>query len=108
MSNNNALNGVLYTTLNSTNINAQTSCSLPIITSTPTMCSQNLQIGNMHVTDIIIQGNSISSTLEKIKNRLAILDDPNPTRLEKFSSLKKAYDNYKILENLVGEDNGSR
>lgn len=65
----------------------------------------------LHVTsnavfdgDVTIKGKSIAKTLDKIEDRLAILQDPDPEKLKKFAALKKAYDNYKMLERLIGED----
>lgn len=46
-----------------------------------------------------INGISISDTIEKINQRLTILV-PDPAKLEHFESLKKAYEHYKMLENL--------
>jgi hypothetical protein len=64
----------------------------------------------LHVTsdaefegDVRIKGVSIAKTLEAINDRLAILQ-PDPAKLEKFAALKKAYDHYKTLERLIGED----
>jgi hypothetical protein len=53
--------------------------------------------------DVKIKGHSITKLLERIEDRLAILMDPDPARLEKFQSLKKAYDNYKLIDNLCQE-----
>jgi hypothetical protein len=65
----------------------------------------------LHVTsdaefegDIKWKGRSLVKLLEKIENRLAILQEPDPEKLEKFAALKKAYDNYKLLEKLIGDD----
>ena len=41
--------------------------------------------------------------LESIEDRLAILQ-PDPAKLEKFAALKKAYDHYKLMEKLIGDD----
>lgn len=46
-----------------------------------------------------VKGKDIAQSLEAIEQRLAILV-PDPEKLEKFEALKKAYDNYKILEAL--------
>lgn len=54
--------------------------------------------------DVKIQGHSILHLLEKLEDRLAILQEPDPKKLEKFAALKKAYDHYKILEKLIGDD----
>ena len=49
--------------------------------------------------DVKIQGRSILEILDTIEQRLAILR-PDPEKLEHFEALKKAYDNYKMLEAL--------
>jgi len=54
--------------------------------------------------DIKWKGRSLGRLLEKIEDRLAILQEPDPERLEKFAALKKAYDHYKTLERLIGDD----
>jgi len=54
--------------------------------------------------DIKWKGRSLGKLLEAIEDRLAILQEPNPERLEKFAALKKAYDHYKTLERLIGDD----
>jgi hypothetical protein len=55
--------------------------------------------------DVKIKGRSIAKLLEKIEDRLAILMDPDPEKLEKFAALKKAYNNYKLLDKLCVEEN---
>jgi hypothetical protein len=54
--------------------------------------------------DIKWKGRSLGKLLEAIEDRLAILPDPSPEKLEKFAALKKAYDHYKTLERLIGDD----
>lgn len=54
--------------------------------------------------DVKIKGRSLEKMLQKIEDRLAILQDPDPAKLEKYAALKKAYDHYKTLERLIGED----
>lgn len=54
--------------------------------------------------DIKIKGRSLEKLLTTIEDRLAILSDPDPIKLEKFAALKKAYNNYKLLEKLIGDD----
>jgi hypothetical protein len=54
--------------------------------------------------DVTIQGHSILHLLKTIEDRLAILQEPSPEKLEKYAALKKAYDHYKTLERLIGED----
>ena len=53
--------------------------------------------------DVKIKGHSITKLLERIEDRFAILMDPDPARLEKFQALKKAYDNYKLMDKLCQE-----
>jgi hypothetical protein len=71
--------------------------------------NSNLSGTGLHVTsnaniegDLTVKGISITETLEKINERLAILV-PDPKKLEKYKALKKAYDNYKTLEALIQE-----
>ena len=54
--------------------------------------------------DIKIKGRSLEKLLTTIEDRLAILQTPDPKKLEKYAALKKAYDHYKTLERLIGED----
>jgi hypothetical protein len=54
--------------------------------------------------DIKIKGRSLEKLLTTIEDRLAILSEPDTAKLEKFKALKKAYDNYKLLEKLIGDD----
>lgn len=64
----------------------------------------------LHVTsdaafdgDIKWKGRSLGKLLEKIEDRLAILI-PDPAKLEKYEALKKAYDHYKLMEKLIGDE----
>ena len=66
---------------------------------------------NLHVTgnaefqgDIKWKGRSLGKLLEKIEDRLAILAEPDPDKLEKYAALKKAYEQYKLMEKLIGEE----
>lgn len=54
--------------------------------------------------ELTVQGISVSETLKKINERLAILV-PDPVLLEKYEALKQAYDHYKLLEALCVEQN---
>lgn len=54
--------------------------------------------------DIKWKGRSLGSLLGSIEDRLAILQDPDPAKLEKHAALKKAYDHYKTLERLIGDE----
>lgn len=72
---------------------------------TPNPSSYDLEVkGNASFGgDIKIQGKSISKLLETIEDRLAILQ-PDPAKLEKYEALRKAYDHYKLMEKLIGEN----
>lgn len=54
--------------------------------------------------DVKIKGHSIVKLLEKMEDRLAVLMNPDPEKLERFAALKKAYDHYKLMERLCQED----
>lgn len=54
--------------------------------------------------DIKWKGRRLGKLLEGIEDRLALLADPDPKKLEKFAALKKAYDHYKLMEKLIGDD----
>jgi hypothetical protein len=61
--------------------------------------------GNLDVSgNIKINGKDLAKMMEKIEDRLAILQEPDPIKLEKFLALKKAYDHYKLMEKLIGEE----
>ena len=50
----------------------------------------------------------VEKGLEKINERLAILDEPTPERLEAFKQLRDAYKKYKFLDELCGpHDDGT-
>ena len=53
--------------------------------------------------DIRIGNRSLSEFMDKVAERLAILQ-PDPAKLEKHTALRKAYEHYKTLERLIGED----
>lgn len=52
--------------------------------------------------DIIINGQSLTKALSAVQDRLCILQ-PDPAKLEKYAALRKAYDHYKLLEQLLTE-----
>lgn len=54
--------------------------------------------------DIKWKGRSLGTLLQSIEDRLAILTTPDPAKLEKFAALKKAYDHYKLMEKLIGDE----
>ena len=59
--------------------------------------------GDMEVDgNIKWKGRNLENFLQAIENRLAILSEQDPEKLEQFAALKKAYDQYKILEALCG------
>lgn len=80
--------------------------SWPSITSSGSTIDKSLSVkGDAEFDgDVKIQGHSILHLLKKIEDRLAVLQEPDPEKLEKFAALKKAYDHYKTLERLIGED----
>lgn len=49
------------------------------------------------------QFDNLTDDVEKIKQRLAILDDPSPEKLERHKMLRDAYNKYKMIEKLIGE-----
>jgi hypothetical protein len=53
--------------------------------------------------DVTIKGKSLVKTLEGIEQRLAILT-PDPAKLEKYAALREAYEHYKMLEALIGDE----
>jgi len=53
--------------------------------------------------DVIIGTRSLKTFMEKVEDRLAILQ-PDPEKLEKFAALKAAYEHYKLLEALCSGD----
>jgi len=57
---------------------------------------------DMAGTDISIDGKSLKTFMNKMEERLAILV-PDPSKLEKFEALKKAYEHYKLMESLCQE-----
>lgn len=73
-------------------------------TSNPSYTFYNSGNSALNANDIILNGKSLAKLLESIEDRLAILIDPDPAKLEKYAALKKAYDNYKLLEKLINEE----
>lgn len=80
--------------------------SWPSITSNGSTIDNSLSVkGNAEFEgDVKIQGHSILHLLKKIEDRLAVLQEPDPEKLEKFAALKKAYEHYKTLERLIGDE----
>ncbi len=52
--------------------------------------------------DILVQGKSMKAWMDAVEKRLAILE-PKPELLEKYQSLKQAYEHYKTLEAMLYE-----
>lgn len=85
----------------------------PTYTTSGTSSSWITGTGNVNITadgitmpssgDIKIGDKSLKDVLSKIEDRMAILT-PDPKKLEKFAALKKAYDNYKLIEKLCQEE----
>jgi hypothetical protein len=66
---------------------------------------------SIHVTgdaefegNVTVKGRDLVKLFETIEDRLAIVSNPDPKKLEKFKALKKAYDHYKLMEKLIGEE----
>ena len=73
---------------------------------TTTTPSVNITGGGIDMaagTDISIDGKSLKTFMTKMEQRLAILV-PDPAKLEKFEALKKAYEHYKLMEQLCQEE----
>ena len=60
--------------------------------------------GKISASDVIIDGVSLKENIDTINKRLAILT-PDYSKHEKFAALKEAYEQYKLLEALIGDDN---
>ena len=54
-----------------------------------------------------IELNALIELVDVLKDRLLILT-PNFEKMEKYAALKKAYDNYKLLEAMIGDEDGNR
>jgi len=53
--------------------------------------------------NLVVNGVDIGEAIGTMCERMAILI-PDPVKLEKWESLRKAYDHYKLMEKLIGED----
>jgi hypothetical protein len=88
--------GQFYTTgINSNNWNT-------ITTTSPCVNITSNGIDMAAGTDITVGGKSLKEFMNKLEERLAILV-PDPAKLEKFAALKKAYEHYKLMEQLCQE-----
>jgi hypothetical protein len=71
-------------------------------TTTPSVNITSNGIDMASGTDIKVDGKSLKEFMTKMEERLAILI-PDPSKLEKFEALKKAYEHYKLMEKLCQE-----
>ena len=69
-------------------------------TSTTTAKGQLKLEGND--ADIFVQGKSMKAWMEKVEQRLSILE-PKPELLKKYKALEQAYEHYKTLEAILYE-----
>lgn len=60
--------------------------------------------GPVECSDVVIEGVSLKERLEILERRMSILI-PDPTKIEKYEALKRAYEHYETLEALLYEDN---
>lgn len=47
----------------------------------------------------------VQKEIKQIKDRLCLLDNPDSNLMKKYPALKEAYENYKMIEKLVNENN---
>lgn len=75
-------------------------------TSAKTTMQGQLQLDGAN-PDIMINGKSMVTWMQKVEQRLSILE-PKPELLAKYEALQQAYDHYKTLEALLhGTENDS-
>jgi len=94
----NGTGGTIYTTNNTNTINPY------IMTNSGNTPGITVKGDAEFDGNVKIKGRDVSKLFEKIEDRLAILMEPDPAKLEKFVALKKAYDHYKLLEKLIGNE----
>ena len=58
--------------------------------------------------DIKVGKMSLKDHMQKVNERLAILEDPDPKKLEKFKALREAYEHYKVLDALCGDNESDK
>ena len=73
------------------------------ITSSPKVSITEKGLDMDEDTDIKIGDRSLKEFIVKMEERMAILT-VDPAKMEKFAALKKAYENYKLMEKLCQED----
>jgi hypothetical protein len=94
----NGSGGTIYTTNNTNTINPY------IMTNSGNTPGITVKGDAEFDGNVKIKGRDVSKLFEKIEDRLAILMEPDPAKFEKFVALKKAYDHYKLLEKLIGDE----
>ena len=97
--------GSLYSNNSSTITLGSSGIGVASITSSNSLANTLQVKGDIDVQggDVKIDGVSLKQVLESITERLHILT-PDPQKLEKFEALKRAYEQYKLLEKLCHED----
>lgn len=64
----------------------------------------NASMGNIQASGTThINGAILEDFMKSVSERLLILT-PDPAKLEKYEALRIAYNNYKLLESLLGSD----
>lgn len=71
-------------------------------TSAGTKQNNTLQV-NGEGADLLINGKSLKTFMEKVEERLLILQ-PDPELLEKYEALRNAYEYYKTMEALITKE----
>jgi hypothetical protein len=95
----------------SVNTIADTSNVVPVITAsniysdTSWVANNTLQVTGDAIIDgtLTVNGTDIAEVIQKIQDRLNILV-PDPKKLAKYEALKQAYDHYKMIEQLIGDE----
>lgn len=72
-------------------------------TSGPSTYISNKGIDIPEGADLKIGGKSLKDFMTSMEDRLAILQ-PDPKKLEKYEALRLAYEHYKLMEKLIGEN----
>lgn len=77
----------------------------------PSSIDSTYVAGVQQYTDIMYKlnlgeavGNIIEEKMAPVYARLAILENVDHAKLEKFAALKKAYEHYKLLEKMLDDD----
>jgi hypothetical protein len=77
----------------------------------PFYVSSSSPYSNVYGSDITIQYNNetihVGKTLKMLMDRLCVIE-PNFKLMEKYPALKEAYDNYKLLEALLANEDDTK